>query len=236
MLFEPEREEDVVAGDRVGCGDGPLAADRRDARLRSSLHLLRAGRSGRVVVDVGVGLPAGLGRRSARAGSVGRPARSGARSGGRSGRGPTPPPRPTRRRTASPAARPRRGSSGARRSSARRPRGRRRPPRRPSSGGRGRCPSACRPSARRGGSGPCCPTPWRAGRPSAGATSGATAATGSPARRSPSSTRARFAAMNSSRFTSDVLAGEDHRLAVRPRPPRPRSGHVPRRSARPRTG
>ncbi len=124
-------------------------------------------------------------RRSARPGSIGRPARSGARS--TTARRPPHDPgrtrprrargRRSRRRTASPGARPHRGSSAARRSSARRPRGRRRPPRRRSSGGRGRCPSACRPSARRGGSGPCSPRPWRAGRPSAGATSGATAAT-----------------------------------------------------------
>ena len=64
-----------------------------------------------------------------------------------------------RRRTACPGARRRRGSSAGRPSSARRPRGRRPPPRRRSSGGRGRSPWACRPSARRGGSDPSTPTP-----------------------------------------------------------------------------
>ena len=55
-------EEDVVAGDRVGRRDRPRAADGRDAvRSPSSLHLLGARGAGRVVVEVGVGLAAGLG-------------------------------------------------------------------------------------------------------------------------------------------------------------------------------
>ena len=177
-------EQEVVAGDRVGRRDASAAADRGDQPRH---RCIRSGPRGarRVVVEVRVGPAAGLGealgegRVDRQAGAVGRAIRPGAAVRTVRHRPTSPSPgRRSRRRTASPGARPRRGSSAARPSSARRPRGRRPPPRRASSAGRGRCPSACRPSARRGGSGPCSPTPSPAGRPSAGATSGATASDG----------------------------------------------------------
>ena len=104
-----------------------------------------------------------------RGSAAGRAGLGGVRIGVRSPRGavarrraprPCPaPPRPprSRRGTASPGARRRPGSSAGRPSSGPRPRGRRPPPRRASSAGRARSPSACPPSARRGGSGPSIP-------------------------------------------------------------------------------
>ena len=108
VLVEPEREQEVVAGDRVGNRDLALATNRERRRRRRSRPPARPA----VCPCLG-------------------PARC---------RGP-------RRQTASPAARQRRGSSEAPRSWPPRPRGRRPPPRPASSAGRGRCPSACRPSA-----------------------------------------------------------------------------------------
>ena len=235
VLVEAEAEQEVVAGDRVGRRDGPRAADRRDAlrRARSSLHPVGAWRARRLVIEMLVGLAArlgealGEGRVERQAGPVRRPVDAGGpRPAGRAVRDRTSPPSPhrrSRRRTASPGARRRRGSSAARRSSARRPRGRRRPPRRRSSAGRGRCPSACRPSATPGGSGPCSPRPWRAGRPSAGARPGASPATG---RRG--AARPRRPAGGSRRSARRGSCGRprrpDHRLAIGPRPARPRPG------------
>ena len=150
VLVEPQREQQVVARDRDP-GPGTLASRRRP---RGSAERRRVRSSAR----------------HCRAGTA-RPATD------RPSPGPAPIARPPRReRHALPLHRveahpQRRGLL------ARRPRGRRPPPRPPSSAGRERRASACRPSATRGGSGPSCPTPSTAARRRAGATSGATRAT-----------------------------------------------------------
>ena len=169
VLVEPEAEQEVVAAIGVGLRDLARAADGRDAAVR------------RGSVTAASGPAAGArrspwsrcasasrrasARRSARVGSAGRPGsigqpgRSGAAvDGAAAGRlaGPMPPVSPTNgipwRSTASRLIRSAavfwvgdladvgRLLVGA------------------SSAGRGRCPSACRPSATRGGSGPCSPS------------------------------------------------------------------------------
>ena len=142
VLVEPEREQDVVARDRVGRGH--RAACRRPPGRRSRHRCIFSGRGARGASwsRCASAWRRASASRSARAGSDGRPDRSGARSGRGPWRRADRParPRPSRRRTASPGARRHRGSSAARPSSARRPPGRRRPPRRRSSVGRGRSP------------------------------------------------------------------------------------------------
>ena len=241
VLVEPQAEQDVVAGDRVRGRHRPRAADGRDAFGHRCILSGRGARRASWSRWASAWRRASA-RRSDSPGSGGSPARSGARSGGRADpesacarsrsrrwrRSRPARPRPTRRRTASPAARPRRGSSAGRPSSARRPRGRRPPPR-PAVIGRPRTIALrlADHAARRGGSGPCSPTPWPAGRPIAGATSGARRATGSRASRSPSSISWRVPAMSSSR-----VMPVHPRPGSSPRDPLARAGSMARAGRR----
>ena len=74
-------EQDVVAGDRVGRRDGPRAADRRDERLGHRCIFSGRGARGASWSRCASARRRASASRSARAGSVGRPDRSGARSG-----------------------------------------------------------------------------------------------------------------------------------------------------------
>ena len=185
-LAQPQPEQQVVLGDRVGRRYLPGATHRRDEVPRGAHRSIRSGRGARrspwsrCVVGAGASLgeAVGQGRVGRQAAAIGSAIRRsvGRRLVGRSEPA-RPPPGPARRRsrprTACAGDRPRPGSSAGRPSSASRPRGRRLPPRRRPWADRGRCPWACRPSATPGGSGPCCPTLATAGRPTAGARSGA---------------------------------------------------------------
>ena len=165
LLVEAQPEQQVVAGDGVRLRDRPRSTDRRDARGRH--RCMRSGRGARGASwsRCSSACRRASASRSASDGSIGQAGRPGARSTRGPARGPasvarvaepTPPVSPTNGMPLAldrVEAHPQRG-----RLLRRRPRGRRRPPRRASSAARGRWPSACRPAATRGGSGPCCPT------------------------------------------------------------------------------